>query len=55
MKTISRLALVLTLASTARANGPEPVLVNAGIGNEPARPLEGRGLDDLIAFTRLLG
>ena len=29
MKTISRLALVLTVASAAWANGPEPILVNA--------------------------
>ena len=26
-----------------------------GEGDEPARPLEGRGLDNLVAFTRLLG
>jgi C-terminal processing protease CtpA/Prc len=28
---------------------------NAGVGNESARPLEGRGLENLVAFTRLLG
>ena len=27
----------------------------AGAGNEPARPLAARGLDNLVAFTRLLG
>jgi C-terminal processing protease CtpA/Prc len=27
----------------------------AGAGNEPARPLDARGLDNLAAFTRLLG
>src|SRR5262245_4450502 len=27
----------------------------AGEGNEPARALEGRGLDNLVAFTRLFG
>jgi C-terminal processing protease CtpA/Prc len=26
-----------------------------GDGDEPARPLQGRGLDNLVAFTRLLG
>ncbi|HEV8581842.1 MAG TPA: S41 family peptidase [Thermoanaerobaculia bacterium] len=31
------------------------VLGEAGVGNEPARPLTGRGLENLIAFTRLLG
>jgi C-terminal processing protease CtpA/Prc len=31
------------------------VLGDAGVGNEPARPLTGRGLDNLMAFTRLLG
>ncbi len=31
------------------------VLGEAGLGNEPARPLTPRGLDNLAAFTRLLG
>jgi C-terminal processing protease CtpA/Prc len=31
------------------------VLGKAGEGNEPARALEGRALDNLVAFTRLLG
>jgi C-terminal processing protease CtpA/Prc len=31
------------------------VVGRAGEGNEPARPLEGRALDNLAAFTRLLG
>jgi C-terminal processing protease CtpA/Prc len=31
------------------------VLGEAGLGNEPARPLTPRGLDNLVAFTRLLG
>ena len=31
------------------------LLGEAGAGNEPARPLTGRGLDNLAAFTRLFG
>jgi len=31
------------------------VLGEAGLGNQAARPLAGRGLDNLVAFTRLLG
>jgi C-terminal processing protease CtpA/Prc len=31
------------------------VLGKAGEGNEPARPLRGRALDNLVAFTKLLG
>src|SRR5262249_32414239 len=31
------------------------VIGKAGEGNEPARPLQGRALDNLVAFTRLLG
>ncbi len=27
----------------------------AGEGDEPARPLQGRGLDNLVAFAKLLG
>ncbi|MCP4656918.1 MAG: hypothetical protein GY856_16020, partial [bacterium] len=30
------------------------VLGDAGLGNEPARPLRGRALENLVAFTRLL-
>lgn len=31
------------------------VIGRAGEGDEPARPLSGRGLENLVAFTRLLG
>src|SRR5207249_10266216 len=31
------------------------VIGKAGVGSEPARPLEGRALDNLVAFTKLLG
>ena len=31
------------------------VLGKTGDGDEPARPLDGRGLDNLVAFTKLLG
>jgi C-terminal processing protease CtpA/Prc len=31
------------------------VIGKAGEGNEPARPLRGRALDNLVAFTKLLG
>jgi C-terminal processing protease CtpA/Prc len=31
------------------------VIGKAGEGNEPARPLQGRALDNLVAFTKLLG
>jgi C-terminal processing protease CtpA/Prc len=31
------------------------ILGPAGLGDEPARPLQGRELDNLVAFTRLLG
>jgi C-terminal processing protease CtpA/Prc len=31
------------------------VVGKTGEGDEPARPLEGRGLDNLVAFTKLLG
>ena len=33
----------------------QPVMSQPDTGDETARPLEGRGLQNLIAFTRLLG
>ena len=44
------LVLPCLLASLAGAAPPAP-----DSGNEPARPLTGRGLDNLVAFSRLLG
>lgn len=43
---------LLALAGPAVAQPPGGLM---GIGHEPARPLSGRGLDNLVAFSRLLG
>jgi C-terminal processing protease CtpA/Prc len=53
-----RIDLELILQGTGRAWFDAvrvEVIGRAGEGNEPARPLEGRALDNLVAFTRLLG
>jgi C-terminal processing protease CtpA/Prc len=53
-----RLNLGLVLVGGGRAwidSASIEILGNAGEGDEPARALAGRGLDNLVAFTKLLG
>lgn len=50
------LGMILTAGSRAWLDSASfEVLGEAGLGNEPARALTPRGLDNLVAFTRLLG
>jgi C-terminal processing protease CtpA/Prc len=45
----------LLLGLLLLATNPAPPAGDPGVANEPARPLAGRGLDNLVAFTKLLG
>jgi C-terminal processing protease CtpA/Prc len=52
------LRMGLLLAGSGKAwidSASLEILGAAGAGNEPPRPLDERGLDNLVAFTRLLG
>jgi C-terminal processing protease CtpA/Prc len=53
-----RLEVGFFLSATGKAwfdQADLEVIGKAGDGNEPPRPLTGRGVDNLVAFTRLLG
>lgn len=54
--TVAFVLSCLTVLSGTAAEAPPPLpAAPANIGLEPARPLTPRGLDNLVAFTRLLG
>jgi C-terminal processing protease CtpA/Prc len=53
-----RITLGLLLLGSGRAwidAASFEVLGKTGVGDEPARPIAGRGLDNLVAFARLVG